>query len=235
ISTVAYEPGTRERYTLTHLHAQGGLGQVWLALDGDLGRQVALKELRPERVDDPTLRDRFLEEGRITGQLEHPGIIPVYELARRSADGQPFYTMRIIRGRTLSDAIKDYHQKRTNDRAGMLDLVGLLTAFVGVCNAVAYAHSRKVIHRDLKPQNVVLGDFGEVIVLDWGLAKLVDRPEHSEPLPSVALGEGDARDPTLQGQVLGTPAYMAPEQAEGRLDRVDHRSDIYGLGSILYE
>jgi eukaryotic-like serine/threonine-protein kinase len=100
---------------------------------------------------------------------------------------------------------------------------------------VAYAHSRKVIHRDLKPQNVVLGDFGEVVVLDWGLAKLVDRPEHSEPLPSVAPGKDDGRDPTLQGQVLGTPAYMAPEQAEGRLDRVDHRSDIYGLGPILYE
>jgi eukaryotic-like serine/threonine-protein kinase len=134
ISTVAYEPRTRERYTLTHLHAKGGLGQVWLALDGDLGRQVALKEHRPERGDDPTLRDRFLEEARITGQLEHPGIIPVYELARRSGDGPPFYTMRFIRGRTLSETIRDYHGKREEERAGMLDLVGLLTAFVGVCN-----------------------------------------------------------------------------------------------------
>jgi tetratricopeptide (TPR) repeat protein/tRNA A-37 threonylcarbamoyl transferase component Bud32 len=235
LSTVDYQPESRERYTLTHLHAKGGLGQVWLALDGDLGRRVALKELRPERADRPELVARFLEEARITGQLEHPGIVPVYELARRSADGQPFYTMRFVKGRTLAEVIRDYHRKREAGRAGPLDLIALLDAFVGVCNAVAYAHSRGVIHRDLKPQNVVLGDYGEVVVLDWGLAKLVDRPEGSGALESVALDGAAGREGTVQGQVLGTPAYMAPEQAEGRLDRVDHRSDAYGLGAILYE
>jgi serine/threonine protein kinase/Flp pilus assembly protein TadD len=233
ISTLAYQPETRERYTLSRLHARGGIGQVWLALDCDLGRQVALKELRPERAGDTAHWARFLEEAKVTGQLEHPAIVPVYELARRSADGQPFYTMRFVRGRTLSEAIRDYHRRRAAGAAGPLDLAALLNAFVAVCNAAAYAHSRGVIHRDLKPQNVVLGDFGEVVVLDWGLAKLVDRPEDAAVLSSVALGPADGREATVAGQVLGTPAYMPPEQAEGAA--VDHRSDVYGLGAILYE
>ena len=167
--------------------------------------------------------------------MEHPGIVPVYELAPPSEDRHPFYTMRFVRGRTLSEAVRDYHARRAAGRDDPLDLPGLLNAFVGICQAVAYAHARGVIHRDLKPQNVVLGDFGEVMVLDWGLAKLVDRPEgdHHEG-PPVAPGPG-GHDPTIQGQALGTPAYMAPEQAEGRLDRVDRRSDVYGLGAILYE
>src|SRR5262249_16230188 len=150
-STLAYEPNCRERYTLSRLHAQGGLGQVWLALDGDLNRQVALKELRPERSTDPTLAARFLEEAKVTGQLEHPGMIPGYELARRSSDGQPFYTMRFIRGRTLAEAAREYHRKREAGQTGPLDLAALLNAFIAVCNAMAYAHSRGVIHRDLKP------------------------------------------------------------------------------------
>jgi tRNA A-37 threonylcarbamoyl transferase component Bud32 len=233
VSTLAYEPENRERYTLTRLHAQGGLGQVWLALDGDLNRQVALKELRPERGADPILAARFLEEAKVTGQLEHPGIVPVYELARRSSDGQPFYTMRFIRGRTLAEAASDYHRKREAGQAGPLDRAALLNAFVGVCNAVAYAHSRGVIHRDLKPQNVVLGDFGEVIVLDWGLAKLVGRPEEAAAFSSVALDAVEGHAATMPGQVLGTPSYMPPEQAEGAA--VTHKSDVYGLGAILFE
>jgi tetratricopeptide (TPR) repeat protein/tRNA A-37 threonylcarbamoyl transferase component Bud32 len=233
VSTLAYEPGARERYTLTRVHAQGGLGQVWLALDGDLNRQVALKELRPERSTDPTLAARFLEEAQVTGQLEHPGIVPVYELARRSSDGRPFYTMRFIRGRTLAEAARDYHRKREAGQAAPLDLAALLNAFVGVCNAVAYAHSRGVIHRDLKPQNVVLGDFGEVILLDWGLAKLVGRPEEAAAFSSVALDAAEGHAATMPGQVLGTPSYMPPEQAEGAA--VNYLSDVYGLGAILYE
>jgi tetratricopeptide (TPR) repeat protein len=232
-STLVYEPENRERYTLTRLLAQGGLGQVWLAVDGDLNRQVALKELRPERGSDPTLAARFLDEAKVTGQLEHPGIVPVYELARRSSDGRPYYTMRFIRGRTLAEAGCDYHRKRESGQAGPLDLAALLNAFVAVCNAVAYAHSRGVIHRDLKPQNVVLGDFGEVIVLDWGLAKLVDRPEEAAALSSIALGAGEGHAATMPGQVMGTPSYIPPEQAEGAI--VNHLSDVYGLGTILYE
>jgi tetratricopeptide (TPR) repeat protein/tRNA A-37 threonylcarbamoyl transferase component Bud32 len=232
-ATLAYEPDTRERYTLTRLHAQGGLGQVWLAVDGDLNRQVALKELRSERGSDPTLAARFLDEAKVTGQLEHPGIVPVYELARRPGDGRPYYTMRFIRGRTLAEAARDYHRTREAGQAGPLDLAALLNAFVAVCNAVAYAHSRGVIHRDLKPQNVVLGDFGEVILLDWGLAKLVGRPEEAAAFSSVALDTFEGHAATMPGQVLGTPSYIPPEQAEGAA--VNHLSDVYGLGAILYE
>ena len=196
---------------------------------------MALKELRPERSDDRGFADRFLHEAQITGQLEHPGIVPVYELTRRPEDGQPFYTMRFIRGRTLTDAIRAYHDKRAAGRAEPLERVALLNAFVATCNAVAYAHSRGVIHRDLKGQNVVLGDFGEVVVLDWGLAKVLGRADDSAGAAPVVLAAEAGPGHTVQGQVLGTPAYMAPEQAEGRTDRIDRRTDVYGLGAILYE
>jgi serine/threonine-protein kinase len=231
-STVAYQPTGRERYTLTRLHASGGIGQVWLAHDKDLGRDVALKELRPDRAVQPTVGARFLKEAQITGQLEHPGIVPVYELVRGEGS-QPFYTMRFVRGRTLSEAIKAYHDRQTARQAGPMELRDLLTAFIGVCNAVAYAHARGVLHRDLKGRNVVLGDFGEVMVLDWGLARLLDRSEGAAP--AVTLHSGEDRGETQQGQVLGTPSYMAPEQAEGLLDQLGPRTDVYGLGAILYE
>ena len=223
------------RYTRTRLHATGGIGRVWLAYDSDLGREVALKELRPERTEDRGFADRFLHEARITGQLEHPGIVPVYELTRRPEDGQPFYTMRFIKGRTLTDAIRAYHDKRAAGRAEPLERVALLNAFVATGNAVAFAHSRGVIHRDLKGQNVVLGDFGEVVVLDWGFAKVLARADDSAEAATVVIGAEGGPGQTVQGQVIGTPAYMAPEQAEGRPDRIDCRTDVYGLGAILYE
>jgi serine/threonine-protein kinase len=239
LSTLAFQPESRDRYTLLRLHAKGGIGQVWLAHDADLGRDVALKELYAERSTNSAVWARFLEEAKITGQLEHPGIVPIYELARKSADQRPFYTMRFIRGRTLSDASKEYHQKRAAGQAGPLDLRELLGNFVAVCNTVGYAHARGVLHRDLKGQNVVLGDFGEVMVLDWGLAKVLGASQPEDPgatsLLPVSVDSGEVRDPTLQGQVLGTPAYMAPEQAEGRTDLLDARTDVYGLGAILYE
>jgi serine/threonine-protein kinase len=235
LATANQLPETRGRYVLTQLHAQGGLGRVWLARDQALGRDVALKELRPEGAERPALWARFLEEARVTGQLEHPGIVPVYELARRPDDGQPFYAMRFVKGHTLAAALQAYHEKRRAGTATPLELRGLLSAFVAVCNAAAYAHSRGVIHRDLKPANVVLGDFGEVMVLDWGLAKVLGRgTAEGSPAP-VALAADAARQDTVQGQVLGTPAYMAPEQAEGRPDLLDARTDVYGLGALLYE
>jgi serine/threonine-protein kinase len=171
------ETEARERYTLTQLHAKGGIGRVWLARDGALGRQIALKELRPDQADNQVVCSRFLYEAKITAQLEHPGIVPVYELG---AGTSPYYTMRFVRGRTLGEAIRAYHKKRAAGAADPVGLVELLTAFVGVCHAVAYAHSRGVIHRDLKGQNVVLGDYGEVIVLDWGLAKRVGPDQAGE-------------------------------------------------------
>jgi tetratricopeptide (TPR) repeat protein/tRNA A-37 threonylcarbamoyl transferase component Bud32 len=231
-STTAHQPQGRGRYVLANLHAQGGIGQVWLAHDAGLGREVALKELRPERQDHPAARARFLAEARVTGQLEHPGIVPIYELGQGTDGLRPFYTMRFVRGRTFSEAIAAYHQKRKRTEAGPLDLRGLLSAFVAVCNAVAYAHSRGVIHRDLKPANVILGEFGEVMVLDWGLARVVGDAA-ADVRPTGA--DGTDRQATLEGQVLGTPAYMAPEQAAGRLADLDARTDTYGLGAILYE
>jgi serine/threonine-protein kinase len=240
VATTDYAPEARDRYTLSRLHATGGIGRVWLARDASLGRDVALKELRPERADNPAVWGRFLREAQVTGQLEHPGIVPIYEVGRRPADQAPFYTMRFVRGRTLAEAAAAYHRRRQAGEAGPLELRELLTAVVGVCHAVAYAHSRGVLHRDLKPQNVVLGDFGEVIVLDWGLAKVLasgtrEGAEFPGDGPAVAVtGEG-SQDETIAGQVLGTPAYMAPEQAEGRLDRLDARTDVYGLGAVLYE
>jgi serine/threonine-protein kinase len=235
LSSMAFNVKTRERYTLSRLHASGGIGQVWMARDDDLGREVALKELRPEQNSNPAIWQRFLEEARITGQLEHPGIVPVYELARRSDNQQPFYTMRFIRGDTLTQAVRNYHEKLALGKAGRFELRNLLTAFISICNAVAYAHARGVIHRDLKGHNVILGDFGEVILLDWGLAKLIDQPEERLDLPPVVLAESQQRDATVLGQVLGTPAHMAPEQAQGRLDLLGPATDVYGLGTLLYE
>jgi len=244
------------RYSLSRVHATGGIGRVWLAHDTAMGRSVALKELRPERVGEHATIERFVKEARITGQLEHPGIVPIYELAHRPQDNEPFYTMRFIRGRTLAAAIRRFHDpKLPPPQSPVLAFRELLTAFLGACNAAAYAHSRGVIHRDLKPANIVLGDYGEVIVLDWGMAKVLPvgqdfdpaQPRQDEnPAPQAGLitvpepppridppGEKDGQ--TVAGLVMGTPAYMPPEQAEGRHDLHDQRTDVYALGAILYE
>jgi eukaryotic-like serine/threonine-protein kinase len=223
------------RYAMDKVYAEGGIGRVWLARDRQLNREVAIKTLRPELLKDDGVRSRFLQEAQITGQLEHPGIVPVYELAAAPPSGSPFYSMRLVRGRTLVQASRHYHQKRRAGEEEALGLVSLLSAFVAVCNTVAYAHSRGVVHRDLKGENVLLGDFGEVFVLDWGLAKVLGTPEEqgSMHLESRRLAADGGQ--TLQGDVVGTPRYMAPEQAEGRSDLADSRTDIYGLGAILYE
>lgn len=160
-------PGAFQRI---RLHARGGLGQVSVARDGSLNREVALKEIRPEFAGDELSRRRFLSEAEITGQLEHPGIVPVYSL-QLDDDGNPSYAMRFIQGRTLAEAIKEYHRG-----PDVLTLRHLLGRFITVCRTIAYAHSRGVIHRDLKPANVMLGDYGETLVVDWGLAKRVDDP-----------------------------------------------------------
>jgi serine/threonine-protein kinase len=227
-------PDSAWRYSRSRLHATGGIGQIWLARDEAIGRDVALKELRPETAGQPGLDARFLEEARVTGRLEHPGVVPVYELAATPGDRQPYYTMRFVKGRTLSEAVKEYHEQRRRGAAGALELVRLVNAFVMICNTVAFAHARGVLHRDLKGANVLLGDFGEVILLDWGLAKQLREGGNGEPSP-VSKMLGGAPDQTQVGQLLGTPAYMAPEQAAGRTDLLDRRTDVYGLGAILYE
>jgi PAS domain S-box-containing protein len=225
-----------ERYAPRHIHAAGGMGLIWLARDTQLDRDVALKELHPKAGDDVVLRSRFLREAQITGQLEHPGVVPVYEVARHPRSGLPFYTMRFVRGRTLTAASEAFHARRRDGQAEPLELVALLSAFVVACNTIAYAHSRRILHRDLKGENVILGDFGEVVVLDWGLAKQLDAPEATDAARTYAAAlERWNTGQTLPGDVIGTPAYMAPEQASGRVDLIDHRTDIYGLGAILYE
>jgi serine/threonine-protein kinase len=223
------------RYPLSRLHGEGGLGQIWVAQDEDLHREVALKALRPQHAADTGASQRFLREAQVTGQLEHPNIVPVYELNRSSDGGQPFYTMRLVRGRTLREEIRAYHERRRARRDDPLDLPRLLTAFVSICQAVSFAHTRGVVHRDLKPDNVMLGSFGEVIVLDWGLAWIGPKPAAGPPTPAEeGLLAGDS-EATEVGRVVGTPAYMAPEQAQGREDLIDPQTDVYGLGSILFE
>jgi serine/threonine protein kinase len=236
------------RYRLCAEHARGGFGLVWRASDETLGREVAVKQLSGQLAGHAGLRQRFIGEARIAAQLQHPGIVPVYDLGGQEG-GQPFYTMKLVRGQTLTEAIRRYHECEKGDRTPnnqescppfradsegerALEHLRLLNAFLAVTRALAYAHARGVIHRDLKPDNILLGDYGETVILDWGLAKVLRKEAAAlEPVPA------EAADPeaTQQGTVLGTPVYMAPEQAGGRIHEVNERSDIYALGVILYQ
>jgi len=219
------------RYELVRKLGQGGLGRVWLARDVNLNRHVALKEISHTSESNESVIERFKHEAEITGRLDHPSIVPIYQLGKDLDTGRVFYTMRFLGRSTLQDSIGEYHERREEGDDDPMFLRHLLTAFVNVCHAIGHAHSRKVIHRDLKPENVVIDSFGQVIVIDWGLAKVIDDTSVESLMDSVGMGSGDR---TSEGQVLGTPLYMAPEQAAGRLDELDHRTDIYGLGAILF-
>jgi serine/threonine-protein kinase len=212
-------------------HSEGGLGRVFRAIDRELGREVALKTIREERADDPESRARFALEGKITGMLEHPGIVPVYGMGR-DAEGRLYYAMRLIRGQSLREAIEEYHGTAARSSALLRELLGRL---VQVCQAVEYAHSRGVIHRDLKPENIMLGPFGEALAVDWGLAKVSDRSSQEEAGEMVRPPwDAGGPDMSLSGHAKGTLAYMSPEQAAGALDRVGPTSDVYSLGATLY-
>jgi tetratricopeptide (TPR) repeat protein/tRNA A-37 threonylcarbamoyl transferase component Bud32 len=232
-----FAPAAPSRYEPEGFHARGGLGEVLVARDRELGRKVALKRIRAERAHDPDSRRRFEREAEITGNLEHPGIVPVYGLVQ-GADGQPCYAMRFVQGESLREAIEGFHaadQPGRDPGERSLALRQLLGRFVAVCNTMAYAHSRGIVHRDLKPANVMLGKYGETLVVDWGLARPFDRTEaeRSSGEESLAPTSGSG-DGTRLGQAVGTPAYMSPEQAHGRWDEVGPASDLFSLGATLY-
>jgi tetratricopeptide (TPR) repeat protein len=227
-------PWPRPRYRPLRFHARGGLGEVLVALDEEFGREVALKCIQEPFADDPESRRRFLREAEITGRLEHPGVVPAYSLAQ-DEQGRPCYAMRFIQGETLQDACRRFHHEdRPDPGARVLALRQLLSRFVAVCNTVAYAHARGVLHRDLKPSNIMLGNYGETLVVDWGLAKTLDRTEGAQGATGPPTEPDAAAGDTRTGQTLGTPPYMSPEQAEGNWDAVGPASDIYSLGATLY-
>ena len=217
-------------------HARGGMGEVFLAHDDEVDRDVALKAIQPRFADDVTSRARFLLEAQVTGGLEHPGVVPVYGLGHY-ADGRPFYTMRFVKGDSLQEAVARFHEADKPNRdpgERTLALRGLLGRFADVCNAVAYAHDRGVLHRDLKPGNILLGPYGETLVVDWGLAKAGGRGAASSAEAPLQPTTVDERAVTHAGDVLGTPQYMSPEQAAGRREDLGAASDVYSLGATLY-
>ena len=226
------------RYEIIDLHARGGLGVVSLAFDRELKRQVALKEIQNRLADDEDSRARFVLEAKVTGKLEHPGVVPVYSLGYHT-DGRPYYAMRFIRGRSLAEAISQFHdecQSPSQMQAAFhsVSFRNLLGRFVDMCNAVAYAHARGILHRDLKPANVMLGEFGETLVVDWGLAKDRSETESDPKCKEQSLSYPQTAGPTQVGSAIGTPAYMPPEQAAGALEKVGPASDVYSLGATLY-
>ncbi len=226
------------RFRVLREHAKGGLGKVSVAEDLELHREVAFKEIQHRFADDTEARSRFLLEAEITGSLEHPGIVPVYGLGTHP-DGRPYYAMRFIRGNSLQQAIDNYFEAESghiDPGARQVEFRKLLRRFIDVCNAMDYAHSRGIIHRDLKPGNVMLGDYGETLVVDWGIAKSIAVRSSVvrsavERLPQLTLAEGSQ---TMMGAAIGTPQFMSPEQAEGKLNELGPASDIYSLGATLY-
>jgi tRNA A-37 threonylcarbamoyl transferase component Bud32 len=218
-------------FVLSEQLGEGGMGVVYYGRDLSLNRDVAVKVLHQRHLDCDDLRRRFVEEAQLTSQLQHPAIPPVYARGE-TPDGRPYFCMKVVKGRTLADLLAS-RANATDDQAQLLHV------FEQVCQALAYAHSKGVIHRDLKPLNVMVGAFGEVQVMDWGLAKVLTpapaaggvSPAPGSVVETVRTGSSDGA--TQAGAVLGTYAYMPPEQARGEIDLLDERCDVFGLGAIL--
>ncbi len=234
--------GSAGRYEDICLLGRGGMGEVRRVQDRDLGRSLAMKIASPRVMANPGALSRFIEEAQVSAQLQHPGILPVHELGNLP-DGRFYFTMQEVRGRTLEDVISEVHMASGADRWDAAPsgwtFRRLVDSFHRVCEAVAYAHERGVVHRDLKPENVMVGAHGEVLVLDWGIAKVTGREDlaaQQGDLDAIVTERSqDDSKATRMGAVAGTPAYMPPEQAFGRVDQIDARSDVYALGAVLYE
>lgn len=231
------------KYVVGRVLAAGGMGAILDCRDLNVRRSVAMKVmLDPEGASEPQIL-RFIEEAQVTGQLEHPGVVPVHDLGVDAA-GRVYYTMKFVRGRTLKNILSNL-ARADADTVAAFPLNRLLTIFLRVCDAVAYAHHKHVLHRDLKPENIMVGDFGEVYVMDWGLAKVLqptatngreaERPVARAPIDRARNDVPGTDANTLAGAVMGTPVYMAPEQAQGLVETLDARADVYALGGILYE
>ncbi len=224
------------RYRPKALLGEGGMGEVRLSHDRHIGRDVAMKIMRSPKDKTAEFRTRFLREARVQGQLEHPAVPPVYDLGQ-DATGKAFFTMRRLRGETLEAILERLRNKDSQARAEYTRH-RLLASFQRVCLAVDFAHKKGVVHRDMKPGNIMFGDFGEVYVLDWGLARLVEARSSDRDLPPSserAPVADDSGAETDVGAILGTPGYMAPEQILGQIEEIDARTDVYSLGVVLFE
>lgn len=230
-----------QRYKLKDLHARGGMGEVWLAEDLRIGREVAVKRLLHERASQ---QPRFQMKAQITGQLEHPGVVRLYDLDVAEG-GESYYVMQFVRGKTLKEAIAEFFLIKDDGREDPkpaaaarepkeIAFFRLIEVFLDLCQTVAYAHSRGVLHRDLKPDNVMLGAFGETFVVDWGLSKVKGQPEDAGAAAYVRTNAGGST-PTQAGSVMGSPPYMSPEAASGQVHEIDEASDVFLLGATLYE
>ena len=242
--------GLPARYRVVDQLGAGGMGEVWRVQDRELGRTVALKVLRGDNLDSSRSLARFVAEAQVSAQLQHPGIVPVHDMGRLP-DGRIYFTMKQVRGHTLGEVIRAVHAASASgawaptpapDGRGVWSFRLLVDLFGRVCDTVAYAHARGVLHRDLKPDNIMVGAFGELLVLDWGLVKVIRRSSDEartddvvvQPTAQAGLGS-PVEQLTHAGQVAGTPAYMAPEQARGDIDALGPHSDVYALGGLLYQ
>ncbi len=226
-------------FTVLQSIAHGAMGEILMARDNELGRTVALKKIHSHIADEPNYMVRFFKEAQITAQLEHPNIVPIYRM--RVVQNHVGYTMKLIDGKTLKDMLEDAREQvrqwgRPDERH---NLAALLQHFLKVCDAMHYAHRKGVIHRDLKPLNIMVGPYNDVYVMDWGIAKVINLSDdtYTELAQQSIHDDNDAQigGVTQSGDMLGTPAYMSPEQAMGKHEMLDHRSDLFTLGLILYE